>query len=141
MPANGPLASISRRKYGPRKDERPEAAHALFEGLSRVVHPEARIGTDQNPKYPSWIKPHFPGARHTTHKGRRGCIVGYGELKRIGFDPLFSLNHTAAMIRANVNRLLRRTWCTTKKPENLLARLYIYMRFHNTQLISIGSIG
>jgi hypothetical protein len=62
-------------------------------------------------------------------------------LKKVGFDPLFSLNHTAAMIRANVNQLARRTWCTTKRPENLLARLYTYLHFHNTQLLPSLALG
>ncbi len=31
-----------------------------------------------------------------------------------GFDPLFFSNHTSAIIRANINRLIRKTWRTTK---------------------------
>jgi hypothetical protein len=34
---------------------------------------------------------------------------GNGELKKIGFDPLFSFNHTAAMLRDSVSRLVRQT--------------------------------
>jgi hypothetical protein len=45
--------------------------------------------------------------------------VGQGELKRGGFDPLFSLNHTAAMFRDRLKRLSHRTWCTTKRPDRL----------------------
>jgi hypothetical protein len=135
MPANGPLAELSRQKYGRRKDARPAMARRLLEGLKPVICPKARITTDQNPKYPGWIHPYFPESKHVAHKGRRGCVVGQGELKKIGFDPLFSLNHTAAMLRANINRLARKTWCTTKKPENLLAHLWLYLRFHNTTII------
>jgi hypothetical protein len=29
------------------------------------------------------------------------------------------------MLRANLNRLFRRTWCTTKKPEGLIDHLSI----------------
>lgn len=141
MPASGPLAQISRKKYGPRKDERAQAAKALLASLAPAVHTACHIASDQNPKYPAWIQATLPQAQHTAYKGGRGATVGYGELKKLRFDPLFSLNHTAAMIRANVNRLLRRTWCTTKKPENLLARLHIYMRYHNTQLIQSTSLG
>ncbi len=134
MPAKGPLAAISLKKYGPRKDHRPAAAEALFLEISPVVAQDAHITTDQNPKYPGWLKPHFKKARHCTVKGRRGCIVGQGELKKIGFDPLFDLNHTCAMIRANVNRLFRRTWCTTKLPAHLAAHLELYVQFHNQVL-------
>ena len=131
MPAKGLLASISLKKYGRRQDHRPEAADALFKELRGAISENPLIRTDKNPKYPSWLKPHFENARHTTTKGRRGCVVGQGELKRGGFDPLFSLNHTAAMFRANVNRLARRTWATTKRPDYLLAHLEIYAAYHN----------
>jgi len=135
MPAKGPLARISLRKYGPRADDRESTAHDLFLGLARVVHPKAELTTDQNPKYPSWIGHHFPEFRHEAVKGRRGCVVGQGELKKIGFDPLFDLNHTCAMFRANVNRLFRRTWCTTKRLDRLDAHLAIYLQYHNEELI------
>jgi len=135
MPANGPLAKLAIQKYGPRKDQRAMKARQLFSELKDAIDPKAKISTDQNPKYPSWLNPYFPHASRKVYKGRRGCIVGQGELKKIGFDPLFSLNHTAAMIRANVNRLMRRTWCTTKKADRLLAHLYLYAQYHNTVLI------
>jgi len=117
MPAKGVLAKIARKKYGPRPDERPEARKRLFERIKPHVHPTAVIKSDQNPHYPDDVKRVFSQATHKTYKGRRGCVVGQGELKRGGFDPLFSLNHTCAKTRADMNRLFRRTWCTTKKPE------------------------
>ena len=57
-------------------------------------------------------------------------------LKKIRFDPLFSLNHTCAMLRANLNRLFRRTWCTTKKPERLALHIAMYVVFHNETLLN-----
>src|SRR5579885_1643095 len=140
MPANGPLAQLARRKYGPRPDGRAAGADRLFQRLSPVVHPQAVLESDQNPKYPAWLRPHFPEITHQAFKGRRGCVVGQGELKKIGFDPLFSFNHTAAMIRANVNRLFRRTWCTTKRLERLAAHLDLYVQFHNRTLLSDAPI-
>lgn len=134
MPAKGPLAEISRKKYGPREDQRAEAAHALFSEIAPLIHPKATITSDQNPKYPSWLKPHFPNAEHVAVKGRRGCVVGQGELKSGGFDPLFSLNHTAAMLRANISRLVRRTWCTTKRIDRLTAHIALYVQYHNQVL-------
>jgi hypothetical protein len=134
MPAKGMLAEISRKKYGRRKDERRREVKALFEELAPAMSPHLKIKTDQNPKYPSWIKGHFSNAKHTTTKGRRGCSTGFGELKRIGFDPLFSLNQSCAMLRANINRLARKTWCTTKRADRLTAHLEIYVRYHNRML-------
>ncbi len=134
MPAKGPLAEISRKKYGKREDHRPNAVDSLLSELSGVIHPKAQMLSDQNPKYPNWVRRHFPLLTHKAVKGRRGCIVGQGELKKIGNDPLFDLNHTCAMLRANVNRLFRRTWCTTKRPDRLEAHLAIYIAYHNEVL-------
>lgn len=134
MPAKGPLAEISLKKYGRRADRRTAMAASLLSQLEGVLDPRVEISSDENPKYPAWIRARLPRSVHKTFKGRRGCVVGQGELKKIGFDPLFDLNHTCAMFRANVNRLFRRTWCTTKRPDRLEAHLYLYLRYHNTRL-------
>lgn len=136
MPAKGHLAEISRRKYGYRPDERPQAACELLSEIKPYLSSTLEISSDENPKYPSWIRPHFPDAKHRKFKGRRGCVVGQGELKRGGFDPLFSLNHTAAMLRAHVCRLFRRTWNTTKKKERLAVHIAIYVQAHNQRILS-----
>lgn len=136
MPAKGHLAFISRAKYGYRADERAQAANELFTEIKPYLGESLKIESDENPKYPSWIRPHFPEARHLKYKGKRGCVVGQGELKRGGFDPLFSLNHTAAMLRANVSRLFRRTWNTTKKKERLAGHIAIYVQAHNQRILA-----
>lgn len=135
MPAKGKLTKIALKKYGPRPDERPLGRARLFERIKPLVHPLALIKSDQNPHYPSDVKRYFPKAQHKAFKGRRGCIVGQGELKKTGFDPLFSLNHTCAKLRADINRLFRRTWCTTKKAERLSAHIALYAHFHNQSLM------
>ncbi len=135
MPASGRLAKISRKKYGARKDERGLGWTRLFETLKPIVSHEACIESDQNPHYPRFLKRHLKTVRHIRHPGARGAITGQGELKKLVFDPLFALNHTCAMLRANLNRLFRRTWCTTKTLEGLIDHLSIYLRYHNTVLI------
>ncbi len=134
MPAKGHLAKIAFKKYGPRKDLRDEGRKKLFKHLKKITHPNALIKSDQNPHYPKDVAKFFPGCKHYTVKGRRGCVTGQGELKRGGFDPIFSLNHTYAKARADMNRLFRRTWCTTKKPERLVDHLYLYAVYHNENL-------
>ncbi len=69
------------------------------------------------------------------HKGDKACVAGQGELKKKVFDPLFSINHTLAMLRANVNRLIRRSWNTTKKISSLEHHLSIYQYVHNKILL------
>ena len=134
MPAKGHLSQIALRKYGPRADLRDRGWDQLLKRLKPVVSQSVEISSDENPHYPKFIKRHFPSSEHRAFRGRRGCIAGQGELKKIGFDPLFSLNHTCAMLRANMNRLFRRTWCTTKTQRGLIDHLYIYARYHNQVL-------
>ncbi len=136
MPAKGHLAALARKKYGFRPDKRPQGIRALLSTIRPNVRATAEIRSDRNPLYPGIVRSLYPKVVHHTVKGRRGCVAGQGELKKIGFDPLFSLNHTCAMLRANVNRLFRRTWCTTKKLVELENHLAIYMDFHNRTLLT-----
>lgn len=134
MPAKGLLAKRSIQKYGPRKDERRKGWNRLLKGLVPHVAQDAEFLSDQNPHYPRVLRKHFPDAEHVTTPGGRGAVTGQGELKKLAFDPLFALNHTCAMLRANLNRLLRRTWCTTKTIRGLEDHLAIYVNYHNRVL-------
>ncbi|HXH76731.1 MAG TPA: hypothetical protein VNJ08_17305, partial [Bacteriovoracaceae bacterium] len=58
-----------------------------------------------------------------------------GELKKVRFDPLFMVNHTCALLRANVNRLIRKTWCTTKDPARLKDHLDVFVYYYNEILL------
>ena len=135
MPAKGLLAARSRKKYGPRKDARPQERAAVLATLGRLAGADIIITSDKCPQYPALVSKIIPSARHIVVQGRRGCVVGQGELKRGGNDPLFSLNHTAAMLRANINRLVRRTWCTSKRQDRLKDHLDLYVWYHNHYLI------
>ncbi len=136
MPAKGRLAIKSIKKYGPRCDNRKSGRAILFEFLKGLIHKKSIIKSDQNPHYVNDVKNHFPSCSHVQFKGQRGADTGQGELKKTFFDPLFSLNHTCAKLRADVNRLIRKTWCTTKKAENLRYHLAMYALYHNLSLVS-----
>ncbi len=131
MPAKGLLAKRARKKYGFRLDERKRQRDKLFSELQPFIDPNALIKSDENPHYISSVKKYFPNANHKSYPGQRGCVTGQGELKAGGFDPIFSLNHTFAMLRAHINRLFRRTWNTTKIPERLALHLALYSLYHN----------
>jgi len=134
--AFGHLAELSRKKYGKRPNELARNLDVLFKKIKNTIHPNATIKSDEHTFYPPAIKKHLPGRNHVTHISERGSIVGQGELKRVKWDPLFGINHTCAMLRANVNRLVRKTWCTTKDPEMLKRHLQIYIDFHNQIYLS-----
>ena len=131
MPAKGLLAAKSVKKYGKRKDLRKPAMIKVFHRIQEVSGKNLLLRSDEKPVYSAWMREVNTEWLHESFKGKRGCIVGQGELKKTGFDPLFSLNHSCAMIRANINRLFRRTWCTTKKKECLQDHLDLYLDFHN----------
>ena len=134
MPAKGPLAKLALRKYGPREDHRVERLVDTLEKVRSQVHPECRMTSDSHPFYPPIVRQLYPQVTHVQVKGRKSAIVGQGELKKVGFDPIFSLNHTAAMKRDGIGRLVRKTWTTTKKKERLLDHLYIYAVWHNQNI-------
>lgn len=137
--AKGPLAAISREKYGKRKDKSRASRQALFKRLRSQVDPQAEFSSDEHGHYPVLMRHHFPEAIHHRYKSIRGCITGQGELKKTRFDPLFGINHTLAMLRANVNRLVRKTWCTTKLMPRLADHLAVYQHYHNQVLLNSNS--
>jgi hypothetical protein len=135
MPAKGLLAKVARSKYGIRADERREGIKNVLYKIRPILVENAEILTDSHIHYPSLIKKTLPKSKHKTVIGGRGSIGGQGELKKLIFDPLFALNHTAAMLRANINRLIRRTWCISKTQKGLREHLTLYQWFHNHRLI------
>lgn len=134
MPAKGLLTRRAIKKYGYRRDERALGWEALMQSLVPLVRTDAEFLSDENPHYPKYVRKHHPEVKHNRVKGGRGCISGQGELKKLRFDPLFALNHTCAMLRANLNRLFRKTWCTTKTRRGLEDHLALYVCFHNRVL-------
>lgn len=134
MKAKGLLVEKA-KKYGKRVDTRTEARRRLFEKIQPYVSKNCLIKSDMNPHYEKDVREFFPNSRYRQFKGLRGSSSGQGELKKTGRDPLYSLNHTCAMFRANVNRLLRKTWCTTKRSDQLRAHLLLYADRHNELLL------
>ena len=133
--AFGHLAKISLNKYGKRINNHIPKMHELFKSVESYIHPLAMIESDEHKFYPQIVKTHFPGATHISFPGGKSSIAGQGELKKLKFDPLFCINHTNAMLRANINRLFRRTWNTTKRIEQLQKHLDIYCYAFNSGLI------
>ena len=99
----------------------------MFQQLVTILPPDVSFKTDGHEHYATLIKRYFPLAKHEVFKSERGAVVGQGELKKKTFDPLFSVNHTFATTRAKVNRLNRRTWCTTKSPQRLADHIDVFI--------------
>ncbi len=135
IPAFGTLATIARKKYGHREDEHLHGLTRLFQKVTPILSPEVVVKSDEHQRYPWYVTAYLPRAKHLTFKSERGSIAGQGELKKVAFDPLFAVNHTCAILRANVNRLIRKTWCTTKDPKRLEDHLEIFIFFYNHRLL------
>ncbi|HXH32081.1 MAG TPA: hypothetical protein VNJ01_14850, partial [Bacteriovoracaceae bacterium] len=135
IPAFGHLAKFAVKKYGRREDQHHAGLTRLFEKIATIVSPEVVVKSDEHQRYPTFVSAYLPRAKHLTYKSERGCVAGQGELKKVGFDPLFIVNHTCALLRANVNRLIRKTWCTTKDPKRLKDHLDIFVCFYNKELL------
>ena len=136
MPAKGLLVEKAREKYAFRVDHRRATILSVLTGITPHLAENTLITSDSNPHYPSLIRLGLPGCRHSQIQGRRSSIGGQGELKKTGWDPIFALNHTAASLRANVSRLIRKTWCTTKKVSALEDHLTLYAVRHNREIVA-----
>ena len=135
VPNSQRLIEIARKKYGPPVDETNRGLRKLLEKTKSYIHPNAEFITDEHPHYGRWIRSTFPQATHERHKSKRASVAGQEELKTKSYDPLFPINHTFAMTRAHVARLVRSTWCTSKSIEGLVDHLTVYMHYHNTVLV------
>ena len=135
MAAKGLLAKKALKKYGYRPDQRYAARAKLFSRIRNYIKDDVIIKTDENPHYEQDIRKFFPIAHYHTYKGRKSSLGGQGELKSGGFDPIFSLNHTCAVLRYRMSRLIRKTWNTSKKKEKLSFHLALAVLFHNLNLL------
>ena len=131
IPAFGLLAKKAIEKYGPRPSLQKEKAEELFAKIAPYIAKDVLIKTDEHKLYPEFIEKFFPQAEHRTYKSDRAAVVGQGEMKRNSRDPLFAINHTCAMLRDNISRLLRRSWCLSQKASMLQHHLDIFTYFYN----------
>ena len=46
-------------------------------------------------------------------------------------NPLFPINHTNALFRDSVSRLVRRSWAVSKRRERLESHLWLFVVFRN----------
>jgi transposase-like protein/IS1 family transposase len=129
IPAKGPLAGISVKKYGYRPSESLQTLRRLFVDLKdQEINPQV-IRTDEAAAYKGLIKEFFPKAIHECFSSKE-MIKKKREMvflsQKKPYDPLFPINQRHAKLRADIRRLTRRSWCTTKLPENLALHLRLY---------------
>lgn len=132
MPAKGRLARVSRMKYGPREDQREEVMKECFEQL-KALSP-LKVISDAKPSYKKYVDQYFTKSVYEVHnqaeKERKRDRL-HENFQKKAYDPMFRINQRFAKLRADIRRLTRRSWCTTKLQENLEKHLELYRVYNN----------
>lgn len=131
MNCKGHLAKRSQQLYGFRKDDRMKVGADILKTVKYAVGENTKnvtVYTDAKPAYSTLVKGVMPKARHVAQ------VAGRQEQEnkpKDAWNDLWWLNHTAARIRADLSRMSRKTWVTTKKPKELWRHLYLFIAFVN----------
>jgi len=133
LPARKPLSPRKQRQLErieaeegqKRRSESREKVSECFAVLKEITRGEkvVRVGTDEKSTYRSILKRSL-GSRlvhQLTHSKRPRTIK----------NPLFLVNHTFAMLRDGLGRLVRRNWGATKEREKLDWHLWLYIGWRN----------
>lgn len=136
IPAKGRLAEFSRKKYGLRKNERIQKLCEAFDEVSeRLTSRPIIIKSDAHPVYRKIVKSYFPDClyKQFARKNKKDKLRErmHENLHKKRYDPIFVVNHKCAVLRDRIKRLVRRSWCTTKKVENLQLHLDLLICLHS----------
>jgi hypothetical protein len=132
LPCRGRLSGKNRKRkerreneHGVRRSGSTEAVRKCFDTLARHhsrVGP-VRVQTDKKSSYRAILRRRF-GSR-LAHE-RHSSIA-----KRDYSNPLFPINHTLAMMRDGISRLVRRTWAASKLRAKLERHAWIWVVWRN----------
>jgi len=132
LPARGGLSPLDRERKqraenlrGRRRSGSKTAVERCLIELKSVHAPKVPIElvTDRKQSYPPLVRKHFP---------LRGAFVReYSTTVRNTLNPLFPINHTLAMMRDHVSRLVRRSWCASQRAAELKHHLWIWTAWRN----------
>lgn len=114
------------RLFGPRKSRSRAAVESTLLRLKAALPANAYldIRTDRKSSYRKLIRTHFGH-----------CLNSHAQVssrdRRNRENPLFGINHTLAMMRDGVSRLVRRSWGASKLRSRLDDHLWIWMVYRN----------
>lgn len=120
MTTKGDLAKAGQALgWGP--NESPSCCNAALAQAAIAAKPICTVASDSGGwGYSGDVKKALPQAIHQSYLS-----------KAVGFDPLFKLNHVCAKIRADISRMARKTWSTTKDRARLQDALDVYIAWNN----------
>ncbi|MEZ6014297.1 MAG: hypothetical protein R3F49_04235 [Planctomycetota bacterium] len=101
------------------------AVRACFERLQEVTPPTGavRIATDCKATYPVLVREAF--GERVEHTETLSTVP------RGTDNPLFKINHTFALMRDGISRLVRETWAASKRAGWLKRHLWIWISYRN----------
>ncbi len=132
LPSRKPLSPANQKKLeqlelveGRRRSESRAKVAECFEVLQGICPTTGivTVNTDQKHTYRALLKQAF-GDRlvHETTNSKE---------PRSYWNPLFVVNHTFAMLRDGLSRLVRRNWAVSKQREKLEWHLWVYIAWRN----------
>jgi hypothetical protein len=132
LPARGGLRAADRarkesreRLHGRRRSGSMKAVERCFEALDSVRSGKSplRVQTDRKASYAAILNRRFGGdLLHERYPS--GARRDYR-------NPLFPINHTLAMMRDGISRLVRRTWAASKLKQRLERHAWIWAVWRN----------
>ena len=110
-----------REDFERREGRRPHESRAVVRSCLRRLGSggEWLLVTDKKASY----------AREMAGRGPHRAVSGWGSKGKK--SPLFGVNHMAAKLRYGLSRLIRRSWCVSKRRGRLALHLAIYWGWHN----------
>lgn len=130
LPCRGGLREADRRRkaqreklYGKRRSGSRAAVESCLASLARCLGGHSRLESDSKPAYGASVRRVLgQGVTHREHSGSGRRDWGH---------PLFPINHTLALMRDGVSRLVRRTWAASKRGQRLHQHLWIWACWRN----------
>ncbi|MBL8857256.1 MAG: hypothetical protein JNL28_01955 [Planctomycetes bacterium] len=132
LPARGRLKprDLERKRareavHGVRKSGSRAAVRACFSKLAGIIPPGSctTVSSDKKSTYATVLREVMPGSvEHKQHSSKA---------ERTPQNPLFPINHTLAMLRSGMSRLVQRTWAQTKERAWLVRHGWIWLAYRN----------
>ena len=114
------------RLYGKRRSGSRAACERTLKKIAWLMDPEEYLDlvTDRKSSYRRLRREHL-NERFASH------VMEYSKSARNRSNPLFPINHTLAMMRDGLSRLVRRSWCHAKKREWLEYQIWVWIVYRN----------
>jgi transposase-like protein len=130
LPCRGGLGPADRSRkaqrealYGKRRSGSRAAVESCLTSLAGCLGGHSRLESDSKTAYTSSVRRVLGSVvTQVEHSGRGRRDYGH---------PLFPINHTLAMLRDGVSRLVRRSWAASKRGQRLLQHLWIWACWRN----------